>query len=81
MFPTYERNIMALIFPLVPIIYSALGAAGAKASGAFASNNVKAAAAAQAELERHNREVESQLEAGSGVISDHLGKALFIGNS
>jgi len=37
-------------------------------------------ATAQAELERHNREVEAQLMAGSGVISDYVGKTPMIGN-
>ena len=61
------------LLALIPIIASALGAAGGLAGGVAsavsASNNAKAAAAAQAELERHNREVESQLKAGSGVAS------------
>ena len=73
------------LLALIPIIASALGAAGGLAGGVAsavsASNNAKAAVAAQAELERHNREVESQLKAGSGVISDHVGKIPVIGNS
>jgi len=72
------------LLALIPIIASALGAAGGVASGVAsavsASNNAKAAAAAQAELERHNREVETQLKAGSGIISDHVGKTPMIGN-
>jgi wobble nucleotide-excising tRNase len=72
------------LLALIPIIASALGAAGGLAGGVAsavsASNNAKAAAAAQAELERHNREVESQLKAGSGVISDHVGKIPVIGD-
>ena len=72
------------LLALIPIIASALGAAGGLAGGVAsavsASNNAKAAVAAQAELERHNREVESQLKAGSGVISDHVGKIPVIGN-
>jgi hypothetical protein len=72
------------LLALIPIIASALGAvggvAGGVASAVSASNNAKAAAAAQAELERHNREVESQLKAGSGVISDHVGKTPIIGD-
>lgn len=67
------------LLALIPIIASALGAAGGVASGVAsavsASNNAKAAAAAQAEQERHNREVESQLKAGSGV-----GETPIIGN-
>ena len=72
------------LLALIPIIASALGAvggvAGGVASAVSASNNAKAAAAAQAEQERHNREVESQLKAGSGVISDHVGKTPVIGD-
>ena len=72
------------LLALIPIIASALGAAGGLAGGVAsavsASNNAKAAAVAQAELERHNREVESQLKAGSGVISNHAGKVPIIGN-
>jgi hypothetical protein len=73
------------LLALIPIIASALGAAGGLAGGVAsavsASNNAKAAAAAQAELERHNREVESQLKTGSGVISDHhVGKIPVIGD-
>ena len=63
---------------------SALGAAVSVASGVAravsASNNAKAAAAAQAELERHNREVETQPKSGAGIISDYVGKAPIIGN-
>lgn len=72
------------LLALIPIIASALGAAGGLAGGVAsavsASNNAKAAAAAQAELERHNREVEAQLKEGSGIISDHVGKTPMIGN-
>ena len=72
------------LLAIIPILASALGAAGGVAGGVAsavsASNNAKAAAAAQAELERHNREVESQLKAGSGVISDHVGKTPVIGD-
>jgi len=79
----YHGGFLPLL-ALVPIIASALGAAGGVAGGVAsavsASNNAKAAAAAQAEQVRQNREVESQLKAGSGVISDHVGKTPFIGN-
>jgi len=72
------------LLALIPIIASALGAAGGVAGGVAsavsASNNAKAAAAAQAEMERHNREVETQLKSGSGIISDHVGKTPVIGN-
>jgi hypothetical protein len=79
----YHGGVIPLL-ALIPIIASALGAAGGLAGGVAsavsASNNAKATAAAQAELERHNREVESQLKAGSGVISDHVGTIPIIGN-
>lgn len=72
------------LLALIPIIASALGAAGGVAGGVAsavsASNNAKAAATAQAELERHNREVEAQLKSGSGVISDYVSKTPMIGN-
>ena len=72
------------IFALIPIIASALGAAGGIAGGVAsavsASNNSKAAATAQAEMERHNRGVESQLKAGSGLVSDYVGKTPIIVN-
>jgi hypothetical protein len=68
------------LLALIPIIASALGAAGGVAGGVAsavsASNNSKAAATAQAELERHNREVEAQLKMGSGVITDYLKQLL-----
>jgi len=57
------------LLALIPIIASALGAAGGVASGVAsavpASNNARATATAQAELEIHNREVEAQLKAVS----------------
>lgn len=62
------------LLTLIPIIASALGAAGGVAGGVSsivsASNNAKAASVAQAEVERHNREVEKQL--GAGVVSDYV---------
>jgi DNA-binding transcriptional MerR regulator len=68
------------LLALIPIIASALGAAGGVAGGVAsavsASNNARAAATAQAELERHNREVEAQLKTGSGVITDYLKQLL-----
>jgi len=65
------------LLTLIPIIASALGAAGGLAGGissaVSASNNAKASAAAQSELERHNREVEHQLKTGS-AISDYVAR-------
>jgi len=69
---------------LILIIASALRAAGGVASGVASAvsalNNARAAAIAQAELERNNREVEDHLKAGSGLISDYVGKRPMIGN-
>jgi hypothetical protein len=66
------------LLTLIPIIASALGAAGGLAGGissaVSASNNAKAAAAAQSELERHNREVEKQLKSGEGVVSEYVAR-------
>jgi len=57
---------------LIQIIPSALGAAGSVgggvASAVSASNNARAAALVQAELERHNSEVEAQLKHFKGVF-------------
>jgi hypothetical protein len=76
------------LLTLIPIIASALGAAGGVAGGissvVSAANNVKAISAAQAETERHNREVEhqmkQQLKAGEGVVSEYAGKVPVIGD-
>lgn len=58
--------------PLLPLILGGLAAAGSIAGGAAgiakAVDDKKAAARAQAEVERHNREVEKQLAAGSGLF-------------
>jgi hypothetical protein len=72
------------LLTLIPIIASALGAAGGVAGGVSsivsAANNAKLASAAQAEVERHNREVEAQLKSGSGTVSEYVGKVPVIGN-
>ena len=67
------------LLALLPLIFGGLGAvggiSGGIASAVSSANNAKATAAAQAELERHNREVESQLRStntGSGFISDKI---------
>lgn len=61
------------LLTLIPIIASALGAAGGVAGGVAsavsAANSAKASAKAQTELERHNRQVEQELKSGSGVVS------------
>src|SRR5271157_2599632 len=65
------------LLALLPAIFGGLGAAGALpggiASAVSSAKNAKATAAAQTETERHNREVEAQLKAGSGVVSDFVG--------
>jgi hypothetical protein len=72
------------LLTLIPIIASALAGAGGLAGGVSslvtASNNAKAASAAQTETERHNREVEKQLKEGSGVVSDYVEKVPIIGH-
>ena len=77
------------LLALLPLIFGGIGAAGGVAGGVAsavtAANNVKAAAAAQAETERHNREVEAQLKTGNGVrgrgvVSDFVGKVPGIGS-
>src|SRR5271163_4728326 len=72
------------LLALLPLIFGGLGAAGGVAGGVAsavsAANNAKAVAAAQAETERHNREVEIQLKTGSGIVSDFVGKTPLIGS-
>jgi len=72
------------LLSLIPLVVGALGAAGGVAGGVAsavsAANNAKAAVAAQAETERHNREIEAQLKAGSGIVSDFVSKAPLIGS-
>ena len=72
------------LLALLPMIFGGIGAAGAAAGGIAASvtaaKNAQAAVAAQAETERHNREVEAQLKAGSGVVSNVIGKVPIIGS-
>jgi len=72
------------LLTLIPIIAIALGAAGGLSGGVAAAvsaaNNAKAASAAQAELERHNRTVEAQLKSGSGTVSEYVDKVPVIGN-
>jgi hypothetical protein len=78
-----KRGGIIPLLTLIPIIASALGAAGGLSGGVAAAvsaaNNAKAASAAQAELERHNRTVEDQLKSGSGTVSDHAAKVPVIG--
>jgi len=78
-----KRGGIIPLLTLIPIIASALGAAGGLSGGVAAAvsaaNNAKAASAAQAELERHNRTVEDQLKSGSGTVSDYAAKVPVIG--
>src|SRR5271165_5447273 len=72
------------LLALLPAIFGGLGAAGGLARGiasvVSSEKNANAAVAAQTETERHNREVEAQLKAGSGVVSEFVGKVPVIGN-
>jgi len=78
------------LLTLLPLIFGGLGAAGGVAGGVAsavsAAKNAKAAAAAQTEIERHNREVEAQLksgaglETGAGVVSNLVGNVPLIGS-
>ena len=62
----------------MPLIFGGLGAAngiaGGVASTVSSAKNASAAAAQIAEMERHNREIESQLKSGNGIISDAASK-------
>jgi hypothetical protein len=61
---------------LIPLIFGGIGAAGGLAGGvASAVSAVKS----NAEQARHNRTVEEQLKAGSGVVSDTVGKIPILG--
>jgi hypothetical protein len=44
------------------------------------AKNAQASAAAQAETERHNREIEAQLKSGSGVVTNFVGKVPILGS-
>ena len=59
------------LLALLPLIFAGLGAAGGVAGGmasaVSSAKNASAAAAQIAEMERHNREIESQLKSGTGV--------------
>src|SRR6478609_7153287 len=64
------------LLTLIPIIASALGAAGGLAGGI---SSAVSASKSNAETARHNRAVEEQLKAGSGVVSDTVGKIPILG--
>src|SRR6266568_4215007 len=65
------------LLSLIPLILGGLGAASAAAGGtASIVSAVKSARAqnvAQAELERHNRTIEEQNAAGTGILSNAAG--------
>lgn len=65
------------LLALLPLIFGGLGAAGGLAGGiasaVSSAKNVR-------ETERHNREVEAQLQKGSGVVSNLVGKVPLIGS-
>ena len=75
----------------MPLIFAGLGAAGGVAGGVASASiictkNASAAAAQIAEMERHNREIESQLKTGAngasignGIISDAASKIPVVG--
>src|SRR6478609_7308302 len=71
------------LLTLIPIIASALGAAGGLAGGISSAVSASKSNAEQARLNaetaRHNRAVEEQLKAGSGVVSDTVGKIPILG--
>ena len=72
------------LLALLPAIFGGLGAAGGLAGGiasaVSSAKNARAAAEAQAETERHNRAVEAQLKAGSGVVSEVVSRVPVIGS-
>ena len=67
------------LLALLPLIFAGLGAAGdvagGMASAVSSAKNASAAAAQIAEMERHNREIESQLKSGANGagVSDGAG--------
>src|SRR6266536_6541432 len=65
------------LLALIPIIASALGAAGGLAGGI---SSAVSAAKSNAEQARHNRAIEEQLKTGSGVVSDFVGKIPILGS-
>ena len=59
------------LLALLPLIFGGLAAAGGVAGGVAtavsSAKNIQAAAAAQSELERHNRQIEAELKDGTGI--------------
>ena len=71
------------LLALLPLIFGNLGAAGSLAGGiasaVSSAKNASATAAQIAEMERHNREIESQLKSGNGIVSDAVSKIPVVG--
>ena len=75
------------LLALLPLIFGGLGAAvevaGGIASAVSSAKNAISAAAQIAEMEGHNREIESQLKSGAsvgkGIISDAASKIPVVG--
>ena len=65
------------LLTLLPLIFGGLGAAGA-VTGGIAS--AVSSAKHNTETARHNREIEAQLQKGSGVVSNFVGKVPLIGS-
>ena len=84
------------LLAILPLIFAGLGAAGGVAGGVASAvssaKNASAAAAQIAEMQRHNREIESQLKSGAsgagvsngagvgnGIVSDAASKIPVVG--
>ena len=67
------------LLALLPLIFAGLGAAGGLAGGVASTvssaKNASAAAAQIAEMERHNREIESQLKSGASAGVGNISSA------
>src|SRR5271163_4208680 len=61
---------------LIQLIFGGIGAAGGLAGGI---SSAVSAVKSNTEQARHNRAVEEQLNAGSGVVSDTVGKIPILG--
>ena len=71
------------LLALLPLIFAGLGAAGGVAGGVASAvssaKNASAAAAQIAEMKRHNREIETQLKSGNGIVSEAASKIPVVG--
>ena len=72
------------LLALLPLIFAGLGAAGGVAGGVASAvssaKNASAAAAQIAEMERHNREIESQLKRGANAANADNSSGAGFGN-